>query len=98
MQQIEVASSIRTTLVGPSVGLNDSAEALLKALLDNQAQPMDVLLKLFDSVSSKADDGFIRRSWNGIQAVEKKKAIESACDQVESKVNLLSLWLGNTNL
>lgn len=98
MQQVEVAKHIQTVIVGSSVSLNDSSEALLKALLDDQAQTMDLLLNLLDSVSNKADDGFLRRTWNGIQAVEKRKAIESACDQVESKVNLLSLWLGNTNL
>lgn len=97
-QQVEVAKNIQTEIVGLPISPNDSPEALFKALLDDQAQAMDVLLRLLDSVSNKADDGFIRRSWKGIHAVEKKKAIEAACDQVESKGNLLSLWLGNTNV
>ena len=97
-QQIEVTSSVQTSVIGSTLGLDDSSEALLKAILDDQRQVMELLLRLLNSVTNRADDSLLRRSWNGIQAIDKKKEIESACDQIEAKGNLLLIWLGNTNV
>lgn len=98
MQQTELASSVQKSVLGSSVSLTDSSKALLKSILNDQSREMDLMLNLIDSVTSKANDRLIRRSWNGIQAIDKKKNIESACDQIEAKGNLLSLWLINTNV
>lgn len=97
-QHIEIASSIQTSIINSSLSLNPSSEALLKTILDEQRKQMEVLLQLLDSLTNKSDDGLLRRGWNGIQAIDKKKEIESACDRIEVKGNLISLWLGNTNL
>lgn len=97
-QHIEVASSIQTSITSSTLSLDPSSEALLKTILDDQRREMELLLKLLESVTNKADDGLLRRGWNGIQAIDKKKDIESACDRIEAKGNLISLWLGNTNV
>ncbi|KAL1869622.1 hypothetical protein Daus18300_005476 [Diaporthe australafricana] len=98
VQQIELAESIQTSVIGSSFSLSDSSKASLKAIVDEQCRTMEPLLKLLDSITGKADDGLLRRSWNGIQAIDKKKDIEAACDLLDKKSNLLSLWLGNTNV
>lgn len=98
MQHIEVASSIQTSVISSTLSLDPGSEALLKTILDDQRREMELLLKLLEIVTDKADDGLLRRGWNGIQAIDKKKDIESACDRIEAKGNLISLWLGNTNV
>lgn len=97
-QHIEVASSIRASIINSSLSLDPSSEALLKTILDEQRKQMELLLQLLDSFTNKADDGLFRRGWNGIQAIDKKKDIESACNRIEAKANLISLWLGNINV
>lgn len=95
-QQIEVASSIQNSVLGASVLVDDSSEALLKSILEDQRRVMEHLFNLLESVTNKSGDNILRRSWNGIRAIDKKKDIESACDQLEAKMRLLSSWLGNT--
>lgn len=99
IQHVEMASSIQTSITNSSFNLDDSSEALLKVILDGQRlEMMELLLKLLDSITNKADDNLFRRGWNGIRAIDKKKDIESACDRIEAKGGLISLWLGNTNV
>lgn len=97
IQHVEMASSIQTSISNSSFGLNSSSEAQLNAILDDQRRQMEILLQLLDSITNNDDDGLFRRGWNGIKAIDKKKDIESACDQIEAKGDLISLWLVNTN-
>lgn len=97
-QQTEVASRIQASILGGSVSLNDNSEALLKAILEGQRQAMESLLNLINSVTNQPGDGILRRGWNGIRAIDKKKEIESVCEQIHTKADLLSSWLASTNL
>lgn len=97
-QQIEVASRIQASILGGSVALDDNSEAALETILEDQRQAMGNLLDLINSVTNQPGDGLLRRGWNGIRAMDKKRQMESVCEQIQTKADLLSSWLSNTNL
>lgn len=97
-QQTEVASRIQASILQGSVALNDDSEALLAKILEDQRQSMESLIDLISSVTNQPGDGILHRGWNGIRAIDKKRKMESICEQIQAKADLLSSWLANANL
>ncbi|KAG6365656.1 hypothetical protein INS49_007267 [Diaporthe citri] len=97
-QQIRVAENIQSLVSGTSPALNSSSIDSLRAILDDYSTKMDHLLRILDSVSSKSHDGFFKRNWNALRALDKKNAMLLCCDQLAQKRSLLSVWLGKANM
>lgn len=97
-QQIQVAKDIQNLVSGRSPALNSSSVDSLRAILDDYTGKMDHLSRILDSVSSESDDGFFKRSWNSLRALDKKNAMLLCCDQLAQKRSLLSMWLGKANM
>lgn len=97
-QQIQVAKDIQTLVSGRSPALDSSSIDSLRAILDDYTGKMDHLARILDSVSSDSDDGFLKRSWNALRALDKKNAMLLCCDQLAQKRGLLSIWLGKANM
>ncbi|KAI0410263.1 hypothetical protein F5X98DRAFT_359939 [Xylaria grammica] len=59
---------------------------------------MEQLLELLQSIANKDDAGTVRRSWNAVRAVHKRKSVLEVCDSLEKKKSSVILWLSNANL
>lgn len=97
-QQIQVAEEIQSLVSGMSPALNPSSIHSLRTILDDYSSKMEHLLRILDSVSSEFHDGFLRRSWNALRALDKKNAMLLCCEQLAQKKILLSIWLGKVNM
>lgn len=97
-QQIQVAGDIQNLVSGASPALDPSSIDSLRAILDDYIRKMETLSRILDSVSSESHDGFLKRSWNALRALDKKNAMLSCCDQLAQKRSLLSIWLGKANM
>ncbi|KAL2280897.1 hypothetical protein FJTKL_12208 [Diaporthe vaccinii] len=97
-QQIQVAEDIQNLVSGMSPALDSSSIDSLRAILDDYTSKMANLLQILDSVSSESHDGFFKRSWNALRALDKKNAMLSCCDQLAQKRSLLSIWFGKANM
>lgn len=97
-QQIQVAEDIQSLVSGMSPALKPSSVHSLRVILDDYSSKMEHLLRILDSVSSESHDGFLRRSWNALRALDKKNAMLLCCEQLAQKRSLLSIWLGKANM
>lgn len=97
-QQIQVAEDIQSLVSGMSPALSLSSIDSLLAILDDYSSKMEHLLQILTSVSSESHDGFLKRSWNALRALDKKNAMLLCCDQLAQKRSLLSIWLGKANV
>lgn len=97
-QQIQVAEDIQNLISGMSPVLNSTSINSLRAILDDYCSKMEHLLKILNSVTSGSNDGFLKRSWNALRAMDKKNAMLLCCEQLAQKKSLLSIWLGKANM
>lgn len=97
-QQIQVADDIQGLVSGTPPALNSSSINSLQAILDDYSRKMEHLLRILNSVSNESHDGFLKRSWNALRALDKKNAMLLCCDQLAQKRSLLSIWLGKANM
>lgn len=97
-QQIQVAEDIQNLVSGMSPALDSSSINSLRAILVDYNSKMDHLLRILDSVSGEPHDGFFKRSWNALRALDKKNAMLLCCDHLAQKRSLLSIWLGKANM
>lgn len=97
-EQTSVVEGLRALTTKSNSNIEPSSLKGLETILEEYSRAMERLLGILDSVSSSADDGLIKRSWNAIRAIDKKGSILQCCDHLAQKRSLLSLWLHNCNM
>lgn len=93
-QQIEVARQIRHQILKMATALDTAAMDSLHEMLSDYSSKMLDLMGLLNSLVNGPQDWLVKKSWNAIRAIDKKKEILACCDQLARKKSLLSVWQG----
>jgi hypothetical protein len=98
-QQIAIAKYIQSshaTFQSDSPGTSTSTAPINQTLADYMLA-MDELASLLQSIRSEDGSGPLRRSWNAIRAVHKRKDVLLICKRLEHEKSSILLWLSNVN-